>query len=164
LPILPDQVIPGVKYYLVDFQERCSFPIKTGLNTVGRLSSNNIVLQDIWISRRHCVLLAHARGGCELHDTASLNGTWPTRPDSGPTGVGSLGPGMQEAAALHRCGGRRFGRPRSSGHGLGLMPTGSPRGLIPSQCWPLSVYGKDVSPIRKCSTGSGVANPSFPLV
>ena len=76
LPIRPDQVVPGIKYYLVDFQERCSFPIKTGLNTVGRLTSNNIVLEDIWISRRHCVLLAHARGGCELHDTASLNGTF----------------------------------------------------------------------------------------
>ena len=76
LPIRPDQVIPGVKYYLVDFQERCTFPIKTGINTLGRLTSNNIVMEDLWISRRHCVLLAHARGGCELHDTASLNGTF----------------------------------------------------------------------------------------
>jgi hypothetical protein len=76
LPIQPEQVVPGIKYYLVDFQERCSFPIKIGINTVGRLSNNNIVLEDIWISRRHCVLLAHARGGCELHDTASLNGTF----------------------------------------------------------------------------------------
>lgn len=75
-PIRPEHVVPGIKYYLVDFEERCSFPIRMGINTLGRLTSNNIVLEDIWISRRHCVLLAHARGGCELHDTASLNGTF----------------------------------------------------------------------------------------
>ena len=27
------------------------------------------------MSRRHCAILVHAWGGCELHDTASRNGT-----------------------------------------------------------------------------------------
>jgi pSer/pThr/pTyr-binding forkhead associated (FHA) protein len=75
-PLELDEILPGVKYYLFDYQGRCSFPIKTGFNTLGRLPSNNIVLEDISISRRHCVVLAHARGGCEVHDTASMNGTF----------------------------------------------------------------------------------------
>ena len=76
LPLQPDEILPGIKYYLLDYHGRCSFPIKTGFNTLGRLPSNNIVLEDISISRRHCVVLAHARGGCEVHDTASMNGTF----------------------------------------------------------------------------------------
>jgi FHA domain len=76
LPIRPEQLAVGAKYYLVDFESRSYFPIMTGINTVGRLVSNNIVLHDLYVSRRHCVLLVHARGGCELHDTASLNGTF----------------------------------------------------------------------------------------
>jgi pSer/pThr/pTyr-binding forkhead associated (FHA) protein len=76
MPIRPEQLALGAKYYLVDFESRSYFPIRTGINTVGRLGNNNIVLEDLCVSRRHCVLLAHARGGCEIHDTASLNGTF----------------------------------------------------------------------------------------
>jgi hypothetical protein len=76
MPFRPDQLIPGTGFLLVDHQAECCFLLKTGLNTIGRLRNNDIVLEENWISRRHCVILVHARGGCELHDTASLNGTW----------------------------------------------------------------------------------------
>jgi hypothetical protein len=91
LPVRPDQVIPGTKYLLLDRQTGCRYPLRTGLNTIGRLLDNDIVLEDFVISRRHCVLLVHGWGGCELHDTASRNGTFvngrrvrqPTLLDSG---------------------------------------------------------------------------------
>jgi len=76
LPFRRDQLPGGAKYLLIDHQSGGYFPVKTGLNTIGRLPSNDIVLEETWISRRHCVLLAHATGGCELHDTASRNGTY----------------------------------------------------------------------------------------
>jgi pSer/pThr/pTyr-binding forkhead associated (FHA) protein len=57
-------------------QPEQSFPLKVGLNTVGRYESNDIVLDDFSVSRRHCGILVHASGGCELHDTASTNGSW----------------------------------------------------------------------------------------
>jgi hypothetical protein len=76
LPVRPDQFIPGTKYFLVDFREDCAYPLKPGLNTVGRLPDNDIVWEEIVVSRRHCALLVHAGGGAELHDTASLNGTF----------------------------------------------------------------------------------------
>ena len=34
-----------------------------------------MVVQDSYISRRHCAILVHAGEACELHDTASKNGT-----------------------------------------------------------------------------------------
>ena len=75
LPVRPDQVLPATRYVLVEPQRHCAYPLETGLNTIGRHSSNDIVLAEKTISRRHCVLLVHAWGGCDLHDTASLNGT-----------------------------------------------------------------------------------------
>jgi pSer/pThr/pTyr-binding forkhead associated (FHA) protein len=72
----PEEVLPGTKYLLIDRQTGDAYPLRTGLNTVGRLPDNDIVLNEIWVSRRHCALLVHARGGCELHDTASRNGTF----------------------------------------------------------------------------------------
>ena len=77
--LLPDQlvpVLPGSQFLLIDQQTGAVHPLQTGLNTLGRLPSNDIVLEEICISRRHGVLLVHAWGGCELHDTASLNGTY----------------------------------------------------------------------------------------
>jgi FHA domain len=75
-PVQPDQLLPSARYLLVDRQAECLYPLKIGLNTIGRLPGNDVVLEEIWISRRHCVVLVHARGGCELHDTASRNGTF----------------------------------------------------------------------------------------
>jgi hypothetical protein len=76
LPVRPDQLLPGCRFVLLEPSERCAYRLKTGLNTIGRYTNNDIVLEDSLISRRHCVLLVHARGGCEVHDTASRNGTW----------------------------------------------------------------------------------------
>jgi hypothetical protein len=67
------------------------YPLKVGINTVGRASENDIVVPDAFISRRHCAILIHVSRGCELHDTASKNGTFlngaklsgPTRLKSG---------------------------------------------------------------------------------
>jgi hypothetical protein len=67
------------------------YPLKVGINTVGRSSENDVVVQDAFISRRHCAILVHVNRGCELHDTASKNGTFlngsklsrPTRLKSG---------------------------------------------------------------------------------
>jgi FHA domain len=52
------------------------YPLKVGLNTVGRSADNDIVLPDCCISRRHCAILVHLQNGCELHDTASKNGVF----------------------------------------------------------------------------------------
>ena len=76
LPIRPDQLVPGANYLLIDHQTGFCFPVRIGLNSIGRLPTNDIVFEETWVSRRHCVLLVHARGGCELHDTASMNGTY----------------------------------------------------------------------------------------
>lgn len=76
LPIHPDQVLPGAKCLLMNPHTRQAYPLRPGLNTIGRLPDNDIVLEEISISRRHCVLLVHAWGGCDLYDTASRNGTF----------------------------------------------------------------------------------------
>ncbi len=79
----------GADYALVD--KECVFPLKVGLNTIGRLPDNDIVLEDAFVSRRHCAILIHTNEGSELHDVASKNGTYlngnkldgPTRLSSG---------------------------------------------------------------------------------
>jgi pSer/pThr/pTyr-binding forkhead associated (FHA) protein len=76
LPIRPAHSIPGPKYLLIDGQAGGCYPLRTGLNTIGRLPDNDIVLEGSTVSRRHCVILVHVRGACELHDTASRNGTF----------------------------------------------------------------------------------------
>jgi pSer/pThr/pTyr-binding forkhead associated (FHA) protein len=75
LPVRPEHLNPGPNYLLIDPQAGCFYPLKTGLNTMGRLPDNDIVLEGSMVSRRHCVILVHAWGGCELHDMASRNGT-----------------------------------------------------------------------------------------
>jgi pSer/pThr/pTyr-binding forkhead associated (FHA) protein len=51
-------------------------PLKVGINTVGRLADNDVVLDDPHISRRHCAVLVHSNRSCEVHDIASKNGTY----------------------------------------------------------------------------------------
>jgi len=53
-----------------------TFQLKVGVNTIGRMNDNDIAILDASISRRHCAILVHAGGECELHDTASKNGTY----------------------------------------------------------------------------------------
>jgi hypothetical protein len=80
---------PGHEYCLMDKEH--VYPLKVGINTLGRASENDVVVPDAFISRRHCAILVHVGRGCELHDTASKNGTFlngsklaqPTRLKSG---------------------------------------------------------------------------------
>jgi hypothetical protein len=54
----------------------CVYPLKVGINTVGRSSENDVVVSDAFVSRRHCAILVHHSSVCELYDTASKNGTY----------------------------------------------------------------------------------------
>ncbi len=72
----PEQVLPGTCYLLVDDRAGRSWVLEVGLNTIGRFADNDICFEEKVVSRRHCVILVHAWGGCELHDTASRNGTF----------------------------------------------------------------------------------------
>jgi hypothetical protein len=75
-------------YYLVD--RDFLYPLKVGVNTLGRSSDNDVVVEDAFVSRRHCAILVHLAGGCELHDTASKNGTYVNgRRSSGPVALQS---------------------------------------------------------------------------
>lgn len=51
------------------------YPLQIGVNTLGRSSDNDIVLDDAYASRRHCAIVVHSTHSAELHDTASKNGT-----------------------------------------------------------------------------------------
>ena len=75
---------PDVKFWLVD--KEFLDPLKVGLNTIGRAPENDVVVPDGYVSRRHCAILVHAGDRCELHDTASKNGTFLNgRKIAGPT-------------------------------------------------------------------------------
>jgi pSer/pThr/pTyr-binding forkhead associated (FHA) protein len=63
----------GVKHVLMD--KEYVYPLKVGLNTVGRMPDNDVVIEDPYVSRRHCAVLVHAGNYCEVHDVASRNGT-----------------------------------------------------------------------------------------
>jgi pSer/pThr/pTyr-binding forkhead associated (FHA) protein len=78
-----DDSLP-TKFVLMD--RDCIYPLKVGLNTIGRMPDNDIVLEDGYVSRRHCAVLVHSGDRCELHDVASKNGTLLNgRKISGPT-------------------------------------------------------------------------------
>jgi len=64
---------PGVRYVVIE--KDCLYPLKVGINTVGRMPDNDVVLADPYVSRRHVAILVHATDSCELHDIASKNGT-----------------------------------------------------------------------------------------
>jgi hypothetical protein len=51
------------------------YPLHFGLNSVGRLPDNDVVIRDECISRRHCAVVIHHDMRVELHDVASKNGT-----------------------------------------------------------------------------------------
>src|SRR5262245_53573999 len=61
----------AAKFVLVD--RDYVYPLKTGLNTVGRMPDNDVIVEDAYVSRRHCAVLIHANDHCELHDVASKN-------------------------------------------------------------------------------------------
>ena len=51
------------------------YPLHLGLNSVGRLPDNDVVIRDECVSRKHCAVVVHHDLRCELHDMASKNGT-----------------------------------------------------------------------------------------
>lgn len=51
------------------------YPLHVGMNSVGRLPDNDVVVRDECVSRRHCAIVVHSDLRCELHDVASKNGT-----------------------------------------------------------------------------------------
>jgi hypothetical protein len=61
-------------HWLMD--QEAIYPLKIGVNTVGRLPDNDIVIRGPYVSRRHCAILVHAGEKCELYDIASKNGTF----------------------------------------------------------------------------------------
>jgi hypothetical protein len=63
----------AAKFVLVDKDH--VYPLKIGLNTIGRMPDNDVVVEDGYVSRRHCAILVHTDGRCELQDVASKNGT-----------------------------------------------------------------------------------------
>ncbi len=70
----PAEMPVGVHFWLQDSSG--VFALKVGLNSVGRLPDNDVIIPDGSVSRRHCAIVVHAGDGCELHDTASKNGTF----------------------------------------------------------------------------------------
>lgn len=67
--------LPGGTYSLASLTNHQRYELRIGINAIGRFEENDIVLEPIYISRRHCVIVVHATGGCEVFDTASRNGT-----------------------------------------------------------------------------------------
>jgi len=70
-------------YMLVRCRDNQRFAIHFGRNTIGRSADCDIVVESNAASREHCVLLVDERGGCELRDNHSRNGTYVTL-TSGP--------------------------------------------------------------------------------
>jgi len=64
----------GLQCWLTDHEY--IYPLKIGLNTMGRSAENDVVVEDLYVSRRHCAVLMHHDGSCVLQDTASKNGTY----------------------------------------------------------------------------------------
>jgi pSer/pThr/pTyr-binding forkhead associated (FHA) protein len=60
--------------YFIQDGERV-YPLQLGVNSIGRLPDNSVVIRDECVSRRHCAIVIHRNGMCELHDVASKNGT-----------------------------------------------------------------------------------------
>lgn len=84
----PSRLPPGQEFVLVD--RHGVFPLHVGMNTIGRLSDNDVVLPDPYLSRRHCAILVHSSSSCELHEMASKNGTFLNGARiSGPTELSS---------------------------------------------------------------------------
>lgn len=52
------------------------YPLKVGLNTMGRSADNDVIVEDLYVSRRHCGIVRHHDDRCVIQDTASKNGTF----------------------------------------------------------------------------------------
>lgn len=66
------------------------YPLHVGMNSVGRLPDNDVVVRDECVSRRHCAVVVHSDLRCEVYDVASKNGTLVNgRKIAGPTKIQS---------------------------------------------------------------------------
>ena len=70
---------PGGTYTLVCLNDGTRHRLRVGMTAIGRFPENDLVLEPNPVSRRHCVVLVHASGRCEVTDTASRNGTYVNR-------------------------------------------------------------------------------------
>jgi len=70
----PGAPAPPLEYWLRD--REFIYPLKVGLNTMGRSGDNDVVVEDLYVSRRHAAILVHHDNSFVLHDTASKNGTF----------------------------------------------------------------------------------------
>jgi hypothetical protein len=61
-------------YWLQD--QGAIYPLKTGVNSLGRLRENDVVIPELIVSRRHCAIVIHPGAASELHDSGSRNGTY----------------------------------------------------------------------------------------
>jgi len=74
------QPVPaGGTYTLVSLADGRRHRLRIGVNALGRFRENDLVFTPNHISRRHCLVLVHATGACEVSDTASRNGTFVNR-------------------------------------------------------------------------------------
>jgi len=64
---------PGTTFWVQDGD--CMHALNLGVNGVGRLHDNDVVIRDECVSRRHCAIVVHRDGTCQIHDVASKNGT-----------------------------------------------------------------------------------------
>ncbi|MGE3803528.1 MAG: FHA domain-containing protein [Gemmataceae bacterium] len=71
---LKARIPDGQEFVLLDKDK--PYPLKLGINTVGRMSDNDVALPDPYLSRRHCAIMVHTDGTCEIYDVASKNGTF----------------------------------------------------------------------------------------
>ena len=81
---------PGGTYTLVSLADGRRHRLRVGVNALGRSANNDLVLDPNHVSRRHCLVLVHATGGCDVSDTASRNGT---TVNGRPVGRADLHPG-----------------------------------------------------------------------
>lgn len=72
-PTIAFDLAKGCRYFVQDGEKL--HPLQVGVNSVGRLPDNTVVIRDECVSRRHCAIVVHRNGCCELHDVASKNGT-----------------------------------------------------------------------------------------
>ena len=66
-----------MRFKLISADNLQTFELKSGApQVVGRAPTSDIPVFDPTISRRHAAIVIHTSDGCELHDTASKNGTF----------------------------------------------------------------------------------------
>jgi hypothetical protein len=70
---VPVKQANGTHCWLLDRGKQ--IPLKVGLNSIGRLPDNDVVIDDATVSRRHCAIVVHSDMTIEVHDVASKNGT-----------------------------------------------------------------------------------------